>query len=41
MKVLNYGAEKEFADRVDLDELYNKYHLTKELITKDIVDTLK
>ena len=41
MKVLNYGAEKEFADRVDLDKLYNKYHLTKELITKDILDTLK
>ena len=41
MKVLNYGAEKEFADRINLDELYNKYHLTKELITKDIVDTLK
>lgn len=41
VKVLNYGAEKEFADRVDLDKLYNKYHLTKELITKDILDTLK
>ena len=41
MKVLNYGAEKEFADRINLDELYNKYHLTKELITKDILDTLK
>ena len=41
IKVLNYGAEKEFADRINLDELYNKYHLTKELITKDILDTLK
>ncbi len=36
MKVLNFGGEKEFTDRVSLDELYQRYHLTKELITKDI-----
>lgn len=36
MKVLNFGGEKEFTDRVSLDELYQSYHLTKELITKDI-----
>lgn len=36
MKVLNFGGEKEFTDRVSLDELYHRYHLTKELITKDI-----
>ena len=36
MKVLNYGAKKEFTDRVPLEELYERYHLTKELITDDI-----
>ena len=36
MKVLNFGAKKEFTDRVPLEELYNRYHLTPELITKDI-----
>ena len=36
MKVLNFGGVKEFTDRVSLDELYQRYHLTKELITKDI-----
>ncbi len=36
MKVLNYGAEKEFPDRVALDELYQRYRLTKELIVEDV-----
>ena len=36
MKVLNYGADKEFTDRVPTEELYAKYHLTPELIIKDI-----
>ena len=36
MKVLNYGAKKEFTDRIPLDELYNRYHLTPELIADDI-----
>lgn len=36
MKVLNYGAKKEFTDRVPLDELYTRYRLTKELIFEDI-----
>lgn len=36
MKVLNYGAKKEFTDRVPIDELYARYHLTPELIIKDI-----
>lgn len=40
MKVLNYGAKKEFTDRIALDELYKKYHLTKELITNDIKEIL-
>ena len=36
MKVLNYGSKKEFTDRISLDELYNRYHLKKELIAEDI-----
>ncbi len=36
MKVLNYGAKKEFPDRVPLAELYERYHLTPELIVNDI-----
>lgn len=36
MKVLNYGADKEFTDRVALEDLYQRYHLTKELILDDI-----
>lgn len=40
IRVLNYGAKKEFPDRVPLQELYERYHLTKELITKDISQIL-
>ena len=40
LKVLNYGAKKEFPDRVPLSELYERYHLTKELITQDIENIL-
>lgn len=40
MKVLNYGAKKEFTDRVPLDKLYKRYRLTKELITEDITKLL-
>lgn len=36
MKVLNFGTKKEFTDRVPLDELYTRFHLTPELITNDI-----
>ena len=36
MKVLNFGAKKEFTDNVPLEELYERYHLTKELIVEDI-----
>lgn len=38
VKVLNYGAQKEFTDRVPTEELYKKYHLTPELILEDIVE---
>lgn len=41
MKVLNYGGKKEFTDRVPLSELYNRYRLTKELITEDVKNILK
>lgn len=41
MKVLNFGAHKEFSDRVPLNELYQRYHLTTDLIINDIAETLK
>ena len=36
VKVLNYGADKEFNDRVPMDELLTRYHLKKEMIVDDI-----
>ncbi|MCI1975555.1 MAG: 1-deoxy-D-xylulose-5-phosphate synthase [Limosilactobacillus sp.] len=36
MKVLNFGAPREFADNVPLDVLYEWYHLTPEQIVDDI-----
>lgn len=41
MKVLNFGAAKEFSDRVPVEELYQRYHLTPELIAADIDAVLK
>lgn len=41
MKVLNFGAKKEFTDRTPMDELNKRYHLTTELIVKDIENLLK
>ena len=40
MKVLNFGAKKEFIDRVPMDELNERYHLTPELIVADIKSVL-
>lgn len=40
IKVLNFGGKKEFTDRVPLEELYKRYHLTKELIVDDIKNCL-
>ncbi len=40
IKVLNFGAKKEFTDREPLDKLYEKYHLTPELIVQDIEQIL-
>lgn len=36
MKVLNFGGKKEFTDRVPIEELHKRYHLTKELIVDDV-----
>lgn len=41
VKVLNFGATKEFTDSVPVEELYIRYHLTKELIVDDIKSALK
>ena len=41
MRVLNFGANKEFTDNVPLEVLYERYHLTEELIVKDIQKVLK
>lgn len=41
MKVLNFGAKKEFTDRVPVKELYERYHLTPDLIVSDIAECLK
>ena len=40
IKVLNFGADKEFTDRIPLEELYQRYHLTPELIVEDIKNIL-
>lgn len=40
MKVLNFGAIKEFTDRVPLAELYQRYRLTPELISADILKVI-
>lgn len=36
IKVLNFGAVKEFPDRVPVEELYKRYKLTKEQIIDEI-----
>ena len=41
VKVLNFCATKEFTDSVPVEELYTRYHLTKELIVDDIKSALK
>lgn len=41
MKVLNYGAKKEFTDRVPIEELYKRYRLTKEQISDDVGNFFK
>lgn len=36
VKVLNFGGKKEFTDRVPLKTLYERYHLTTDLIIEDV-----
>ena len=36
MKVLNFGAKKEFVDRYDIQEFLHANHLTDEQIVEDI-----
>lgn len=36
MKVLNFGAKKEFVDRYDIQEFLRANHLTDEQIVEDI-----
>lgn len=36
MKVLNFGGEKMFTDRIPMEEQYARFHLTPELIVADI-----
>lgn len=41
IKVLNYGALKEFVNNVSVEKLYEKYHLREDLITNDIIKNLE
>lgn len=41
VKVLNFGAEKEFNDEVPVSELYDRYHLTVDLAVADILEALE
>ncbi len=40
VKVLCYGADKAFTDRVPLEQLYQRYHLTPQLIAADVKKVL-
>ena len=40
MKVLNFGALKEFTDRTPVEELYQRYHLNNEQIVEDIIQVM-
>ncbi|MGN8981140.1 1-deoxy-D-xylulose-5-phosphate synthase [Enterococcus villorum] len=41
MKVLNFGAQKEFTDSISTQELYKRYHLTPQQIVEDTQAILK
>lgn len=41
IKVLNYGADKEFVDLMPVEKLYSRYRLTAGQIVSDILDALK
>lgn len=37
IKVLNFGAQKEFVDHMPVEELYDRYHLTASKLVSDIL----
>lgn len=41
MKVLNFGAKKEFVNNVKVEELYEKYDLKEDMIVSDILNILQ
>lgn len=41
VKVLNFGAKKEFVNHVSVEEQYSRYHLTPEQIVSDIMAEIK
>lgn len=41
MKVLNFGAKKEFVNHVAVEKQYFRYHLTAEQIVSDILEEIK
>lgn len=41
VKVLNFGLKKEFLDRYNVQAVLEENHLTKELISKDIINLLR
>lgn len=40
MKILTFGAEKEFVDHVPVEKQYARYHLTVEQMVSDIMEVL-
>ena len=40
VKVLNYGAKKEFSDKVEVNKLYERYRLKEVLIVEDVLEVL-
>ncbi len=40
MRVINYGAKKEFTNKTPLQEQYQRYHLTEEWIISDIIENI-
>lgn len=40
MRVLNFGAKKEFVNHMPVEEQYRRYHLTAEQIVADIIENL-
>lgn len=41
MKVMNFGARKEFVDHMEIEKQYQRYHMTREWIVRDILTMMK